>query len=156
MLIVFRLLSVLFAMFVVVFLGVLFTMLVFLFGLHAFHDFFFLDAVTQSLHQVQLHAASLRGCLKGLLDPFVGFPTHIHNHVGTCDGGNILCRRLVAVQIRAVLDKQLKVYRTQAVSQDIFQPIVLRINCRYDGYLFIFRILLSRFQTATNEQEYCR
>ena len=59
-------------------------MVVFLFGLHAFYDFFFFDAVTQSFHQVHLNAAFLRRCFQRFLDPFVGFTTYVHYHVGAC------------------------------------------------------------------------
>ena len=130
------------------FFAVFVVMFVFIFGLHAFHDFFFLDAVTQRFHQVHLHSACLRRGAQGLLDPFVRFSTYVHHHVGACDSCDILCRRLVAVQVGAVLDEQLQVHRIQAASKNVLQPVVLWIGRCDNGNFLLCGSLFVRFCTA--------
>ena len=107
-------------------------MMVLFFGLHAFDDFFFLDAVTQGLEHVHCQAVFVGSCLERLFDPFVRFTAYVHHHVGLGDCCDVLCRRFVAVQVHAVLDEERKAQGIGAVAQDFFEPCVLRINGGYD------------------------
>ena len=93
--------------------------------------------VAESLHQVQRNTPIFRGCRKRFLDPFVGFSAHVNNEVGLGDGRDVLGRRLVAVQIGAVLDEQFQVHVVYALAQNVLDPVVLRVDGRDDGNLFL-------------------
>ena len=107
-------------MFVFVLFGMLMMfVLVLFFGLHALHDFFFLDAVAECLHQVQRDTPFLRGSLKSLLNPFVRLAAHIDNHVRASDGRDVLGRGLVAMHVHAVLDEQFQINRVGTLADHV-------------------------------------
>ena len=136
-----------------VFFGVFMMVFMFLFGLHAFDDFFGLDAVAQCLEQVHLHALFVGRCFKCLFDPFVRFATDVHDHIGLGDCRDVGSRGLVTVQVHAVLDQERKVQGISLVAKDFFEPGVLRVNGGDNGNLFavvcrLFRILLFGIRVA--------
>ena len=140
-------------MLVFVFFGVFMMVFMFLFGLHAFDDFFGLDAVAQCLEQVHLHALFVGRCFKCLFDPFVRFATDVHDHIGLGDCRDVGSRGLVTVQVHAVLDQERKVQGISLVAKDFFEPGVLRVNGGDNGNLFavvcrLFRILLFGIRVA--------
>ena len=82
---------------------------VFVFGLHAFDDFFCLDAVAQGLEHVDDQTLFVGCRLQSLFNPFVRFAANVHNHVGLGYRCDVFCRGLVTVQVHAVLDQERKV-----------------------------------------------
>ena len=144
--------------FVLVFFGMFFMLVtvfvVMLFlGLHALHDFLFLDAVTECLHQVQCDTPFFRGSLKSLLNPFVRLAAHVNDKVGLGDGRDVLCRGLVTVKVGTVLDEQFQVNCIGMLADHVLQPVVLRVDGRDDGNLFRCGILFPGFRVAGGPHE---
>ena len=125
---------------------------VFRLALHALYDFLFLHPISQDLHHVYFYAPFLRGRRKSLLNPFVGFAAYIHHHVSTCNGRNILSRRLITVQVRAVLDEQFQVNRVGTPAKNVLEPVVLRV-CHGNNRNFLRCTLGLGFCSASGQQQ---
>ena len=128
---------------------------VFIFGLHAFDDFFCLYAVTKSFHQIDFDAALFGRCGESVFDPFVRFAAYVNDHVGTCNLCDIVSRGLVTVQIDAILDEQGEVDGISARSENFFCPRIFRINGSDDGNFVIFGDLAFWIVVAGDERKQC-
>ena len=74
-------------------------------GLHTLDMFFFLDLVTEHIHQVNDLLVGVGRFFQGVVHPLVGLAADVEEEVAVGDLGDVVGGGLVAVQIHTVVQK---------------------------------------------------
>ena len=104
----------------------------FLLGLHAFHDFFLFYLLAQHIQQVNDLHILIGGFLQGIFHPAIRLTADINEQIAVRDFDNIVCGRLVAVQIHAIVQQHGKLGVIGFIAEDFAHPVILREDGRDD------------------------
>ena len=100
--------------------------------LHTGHCFLCLNSIFQHIKQIDNFHIFVGGFFQGIFDPAIRFTAHIDEQVAIRNFDDIICRRLVAVQVYTVVQQHGKFYILGMLSKDLSYPVIFRENRRDD------------------------
>ena len=102
----------------------------FMFMLHAFHDLFILNLIPENLQQIE-GSRSLTGS-ENILNPCIRSTAYIDKKITLLYLCHILNCRLIAVQIRTIIQEQGQFHMVRILPENILYPVIFRKDrCNY-------------------------
>ena len=130
-----------------------FMVVVMLFFLHAGHNLLFLDGASEHVHQINHDTVFVDGVPKRVIHPAVGFAADIDEQVAVGNRQNIFRRRLIAVEIHAVIKQKRQLRIRSAVTENRFYPVIFREDGCNDTELPVPRALTGAAGGKTSDRQ---
>lgn len=119
-------------------------------GLHARHGLLGLDGILEHIEQVDDLPVLVRRACQCIIDPAVRLAADIKEQVAVGNLYNIICGRLIAVQVNAVVEQHSNIGIVCLVTENLTDPVVFRENGGND--LQFAAVLFGERRTAAAGQ----
>ena len=106
---------------------------VMLFLLHAFYDLLLPGAVPQRIQQAYHDHVLIYGFFQGAVYPAVRFSADVYKKIAGRDRQNILCCRLIAVQIDPAVHQRGHLHPAGIFAENVHHPVIFGIDRGHDA-----------------------